>query len=131
MSPARFVGAAAALALSLCAIGAAGAQPTAEPPVRVGPTAAQWQKVFPVLRQQALKDHQARAAILQRGERCLSAAAAIEALRTCQREERSALMQQHLKHRDAVRALFERNGLPVPEGKGRRGGPGGGHGGDF
>ena len=121
--------AAAAAALSLAlGSGAAIAQPVGDPggPGRLTP--AQWQKIFPEFRQQALQDHRARAAILQRGERCIAAAANGDALRACMREERSAMQQQRQQHRAAMRSLFERNGIQAPEWKNRRGGPGGGPG---
>jgi hypothetical protein len=127
MSSPRLVRASAALAfaLALSVTAAAAAPPVADPPVRGRPSPAQWQKIFPVLRQQVLQDHRSRVTILQRGERCVTAATTLEALRACQREERSALWQQHQKHRGAVRALLERNGIPMPEERERRGGPGG------
>ena len=117
----------AALSLALGA-GAALAQPVGDPggPGRLTP--AQWQKIFPEFRQQALQDHRARAAILQRGERCIAAASDGDALRACLREERSAMQQQRQQHRTAMRSLFERNGIAAPEWKNRRGGPGGGPG---
>ena len=123
--PALFVSSALSLALGA---GAALAQPVGDPggPGRLTP--AQWQKIFPEFRQQALQDHRARAAILQRGERCIAAASDGDALRACLREERSAMQQQRQQHRTAMRNLFERNGIAAPEWKNRRGGPGGGPG---
>ncbi|MFM7266834.1 MAG: hypothetical protein ACKOZW_14845 [Cyanobium sp.] len=119
--------AAAALSLALGA-GAALAQPVGDPGGSGRLTPAQWQKIFPEFRQQALQDHRARAAILQRGERCIAAAGNGDALRACMREERNAMQQQRQEHRTAMRSLFERNGIPTPEWKNRRGGPGGGPG---
>lgn len=122
----------ASLSLALSA-GTALAQPMGDPGGGGGAgggrlTPAQWQKIFPEFRQQALQDHRARAVILQRGERCIAAASNGDALRACMREERNAMQQQRQEHRTAMRSLFERNGIPAPEWKNRRGGPGGGPG---
>ena len=125
---------AAALALSLGATAALGlstsafAQPVGDPARPGRPTQAQWQKIFPEHRQLVLQDHRARVAILQKGERCIAAAGNGDALRACMRDERSAMQQQRRQHLDAMRALFERNGMPAPEWKNRRGGPAGGPG---
>lgn len=122
-------GLAAALALGFGAPGIALAQPAGDPASRPGLTPAQWQKVFPEFRQQTLKDNRARIAILQRGERCITAAGSGDALRSCMREERSAMQQQRSESRTAMRQIFERNGIAVPErrwGQGGPGGPGGG-----
>jgi hypothetical protein len=86
-------------------------------------TPAQRQKVFPEQRRMALQDHQARMAILQRGERCLEKAANAEVLRTCLREEREALREQRRRHMERVKGLYERNGLPTPQWLMRKGGP--------
>jgi hypothetical protein len=86
-------------------------------------TPAQRQKVFPEQRRLALQDHQARMAILQRGERCIDRAANAEVLRTCLREEREAMRQQRRQHMDKLRALYERNGLPTPPWMMRKGSP--------
>lgn len=86
-------------------------------------TPAQRQKVFPEQRRLALQDHQARMAILQRGERCIEKAANAELLRTCMREEREAMRQQRSQHMERLKALYQRNGLPTPPWLMRRGGP--------
>jgi hypothetical protein len=86
-------------------------------------TPAQRQKVFPEQRRLALQDHQARMAILQRGERCIEKAANAEVLRTCMREEREAMRQQRSQHMERLKALYQRNGLPTPPWLMRRGGP--------
>jgi hypothetical protein len=119
-------GLAAALALGFGLPGVAVAQPAGDGG-RMGITPAQWQKVFPDFRQQALKDNRARIAILQRGERCITAAGSGDALRSCMREERSAMQQQRSESRTALRLIFERNGIAMPErrwGKGGAGRPG-------
>ncbi|MEB3305881.1 MAG: hypothetical protein VKL58_06665 [Cyanobacteriota bacterium] len=86
-------------------------------------TPAQRQKVFPEQRRLALQDHQARMAILQRGERCIEKAANAELLRTCMREEREAMRQQRSQHMERLKALYQRNGLPTPPWLMRREGP--------
>jgi hypothetical protein len=117
-----------AVALSLGPSASVFAQPVGDPGGAGRPTPAQWQKIFPEHRQLMLQDHRARVAILQRGERCIAAAGNEDVMRACLRDERSAMQQQRRQHMDAVRVLFERNGMPVPEWKNRRGGPGGGPG---
>ena len=85
------------------------------------PTPAQMQKIFPEQKRLAISDHQARIAILQSGERCLNAAASSEALRACMKQQRDASQRQRQQHRAAMQALFERNGIPLPQwGKGDR-----------
>jgi hypothetical protein len=127
---------AAALVLGLGT--AVQAQPTVTPKPRgEGPrlTEAQRQKVFPETRSLAAQDHRARIAILQQGERCISAATNGDGLRTCMRQERDALQTQRQQHRDALRQVFVRNGIPVPDWSQRKGGTsprpaGGGYGWD-
>ena len=86
-------------------------------------TEAQRLKVFPETRTLAAQDHRARIAILQQGERCISAATNGDGLRTCMRQERDALQTQRQQHRDALRQVFVRNGIPVPDWSQRKGGP--------
>jgi hypothetical protein len=114
----------AALALVVGASGAALAQPVGQP-AKGRLTPQQWQKIFPEHRSLAMRDHQARIAVLQKGERCIAGAGNGDALRECLRQERSAYQQQRQAHRTAMRALFERNGIPVPEWGNKRGGKGG------
>jgi hypothetical protein len=118
----------AVLAMVLGSTGVAMAESGPTPAGR--PTPAQMQKIFPEQKRLALSDQQARIAILQRGERCLSAAGSSEALRTCMKEQRSASQRQREQHRAAMQALFQRNGIPLPQwGKGdRKGGWGEGRG---
>jgi hypothetical protein len=90
------------------------------------PTKAQLQKIFPDQKRLAISDHQARIAILQNGERCLSAAGSSEALRNCMKQERDAYQRQRQQHWSAMKSLLERNGIPLPkwgkgEGKGKWG----------
>jgi hypothetical protein len=115
---------AAALVLGLGT--AVQAQSTVPPKPRgEGPrlTEAQRQKVFPETRTLAAQDHRARIAILQQGERCISAATNGDGLRTCMRQERDALQTQRQQHRDALRQVFVRNGISVPDWSQRKGGP--------
>ncbi len=119
---------AAVLAMVLGSTGAAMAQSAPAPAGR--PTPAQMQKIFPEQKRLALSDQQARIAILQRGERCLSAAGSSEALRACMKEQRSASQRQRQQHMADMKVLLERNGIPLPQwGKGdRKGGWGEGRG---
>jgi len=114
---------AAALVVGL---GAAAHAQTTPQPLRKGEgprlTEAQKQKVFPETRSLAVQDHQARIAILQQGERCLAAAPNGDALRSCMRQERQAIEVQRQKHREALRQVFQRNGIPVPDWSKRQGG---------
>jgi len=97
------------------------AQPVGEPG-KTRPTKAQMDKIFPEFRNLQLQDRRARIATMQSAERCIQAATNGEALRTCMKQERSATMAERQQHYAAMRQLFERNGLPVPEmGKGGRG----------
>ena len=84
-------------------------------------TPAQQQKIFPEMKSLAIRHHRARIAILQKGERCLSATRDSDAMRTCMREERSAYQAERRRHHDEVRSVFQSNNIPFPE-WGRRGG---------
>jgi hypothetical protein len=135
---------AAALVLGLGS--AVQAQPSAAPVQQLSPgqqrtgegprlTEAQRQKLFPETRTLAVQDHRARIAILQQGERCISAATNGDGLRSCMRQERDTLQNQRQQHRDALRQVFVRNGIPVPDWSQRKGGhsarpAGGGYGWD-
>jgi hypothetical protein len=77
---------------------------------------AQQRKIFPELRALAVQDHQARIGILQQGQRCLGAAGSGDGLRACLRQERQALDDQRGRHREAVRQLYQRLGIPLPTG---------------
>ena len=111
------LGSSAALALPLAAL----AQPVGQPG-KTRPTSAQLEKIFPELRSLQLQDRRARITTMQSAERCIQAATSTTALQTCMKQERSVAMVQRQQHFNAMRQLFERNGLPVPEmGKGGRG----------
>ncbi|MFN6337129.1 MAG: hypothetical protein ACK41W_00125 [Cyanobacteriota bacterium] len=106
-------------------VGLAGQAALAQP---VGPnprgerlTPEQRQRVFPEQRRLALVDHQARIAILRRGESCLNAAANADALRDCLRQEREAMGRQRREFMNEMKALYERNGLAAPQWKQRPG----------
>lgn len=78
-------------------------------------TPAQKQKLFPSWRTLSLQAVQARIAILQKQQQCLSAATSLEALKTCQRQEREAMMAQRQQQRTALKQMYERNGIPLPK----------------
>jgi Spy/CpxP family protein refolding chaperone len=87
-------------------------------------TPEQRQKIFPEQRSLAVQDHQARIAILEKGQRCLKAAANADALSDCMRQEREAMQSQRTQHMASMRDLLQRNGLPVPQWRPMRGKPG-------
>lgn len=115
---------AAALVVGLGA--AAQAQTNAAPPPKGdGPRLSEAQKklVFPETRSLAVQDHQARIAILQRGERCIAAALDGDGLRACMRQERDAIQTQRQQHRQQLRQVFQRHGIAVPKDSKRPAGP--------
>ena len=115
---------AAALVVGLGA--AAQAQTSTTPPPKgEGPrlTEAQKKLVFPETRSLAVQDHQARIAILQRGERCIAAALDGDGLRACMRQERDAIQAQRQQHREQLRQVFLRQGIAVPKDSKRPGEP--------
>jgi hypothetical protein len=121
--------AAAALALTL-QIASSQAQTAPVPQRPPGPrgleklqnlSESQKQELFSFQRSSGLKIHAAQIAILQKGERCISAARTLEALRACRREEWTAKRELMSRHREEARALYQRLGIPLPE---RRQGPG-------
>lgn len=104
-----------------------GGAPTGQVPRKQRPerlTPEQRQKIFPEQRSLAVKDHQARIAILEKGRRCLAAAANADALSACMRQERDAIQAQRLQHMTSMRELLQRNGLPVPQWRPLQGKPG-------
>jgi hypothetical protein len=129
MSPHRFRPGLLALALALGSAGTALAQPVGQP-ARGRLSPEQWQRVFPEHKQLTIRGHQARIAILQRGERCVRAARDAAALRSCQLEERQAYQEHRRRHKEQMRRLFESKGIPVPDWGKRGGGRGGGWGSD-
>jgi hypothetical protein len=107
---------AVALALSLGG-GAVLAQPVGPGPRVQRLTPEQREKVFPEQRQLMLRDRQARIAVLQKGERCLSNAARRQSRMASVRAEREAMWQQRREYMAELQALYERNGLPTPQWK--------------
>ena len=105
---------AALLTLVLSGAPALAQSPQKLTPIRLTP--AQQQKLFPERRRLDLEATQARIAILEKHQRCLTAASTAQALQTCQKEERQALMTQRQQQRNAMKQLFERNGIPMPKG---------------
>ena len=104
-----------------------GAAPTGQVPRQQRPqrlTPEQRQKIFPEQRSLAVQDHQARIAILEKGRRCLTAAANADALSDCMRQEREAMQSQRTQHMASMRDLLQRNGLPVPQWRPLRSKPG-------
>jgi hypothetical protein len=110
----RFVGSALTVVVSLAGT-AALAQPVGPHPQKSRLTPEQRQKIFPEQRRLALQDHRARIAILQRGETCLTNATTPDALQDCMRAQREEMWQQRRQQMEEMKALFERNGLPVPQ----------------
>ncbi|MEB3243093.1 MAG: hypothetical protein VKO44_05595 [Cyanobacteriota bacterium] len=91
-------------------------------------TPEQRQRLFPEQRRLALQDHQARIAILQRGQGCLTSAASADDLRGCMRAEREAMRQQRRQFMLGMKEMYERNGLPAPQWRQRLERPRGGAG---
>lgn len=75
---------------------------------------AQKQKLFPEWRQLNLQITQDRIAILQKHQKCLSAASSLEAMRTCQLQQRQALVSQRQQQREATRRMLQRYGITPP-----------------
>ena len=100
---------------------AAPAQPVGQPG-KNRPTPDQLKKIFPELRTLKLQDHRSRIVRLQAAERCIQAVQDVTAMKSCMKQERTTAMAQRQQYSTALRQLFERNGLPVPEmGRGDRG----------
>ena len=78
-------------------------------------TQAQKQKLFPALRTLQLQSTQARIGILQTSLQCQSGASSMDALRNCQQQERQATMTQRQQNRDAIKRLFDSNGIAMPQ----------------
>ena len=78
-------------------------------------TAEQRVKIFPEQKALAVKNQKARITILQQGERCLSAAATPDALKSCMRQERKQNMAQRRSEWSELRSLYARYGIKLPE----------------
>lgn len=115
-SPSRPRLALPALALLLSLGGAAAlAQPVGPVPKGERLTPEQRQKIFPDMRRLSLQDHRARIAVLQRAESCINSATTDDALTACMRSQREAMRQQQRQQMSELQALFQRNGLPMPQ----------------
>jgi len=86
---------------------------------------SQKQEIFKSRHSWALRDNAAQMAILKDNERCLKAAADIEALRRCRSEQRKELREVMQTTRSETRALAQRLGIPMAEERGRGQGRGG------
>ncbi|MEB3155869.1 MAG: hypothetical protein VKO26_00325 [Cyanobacteriota bacterium] len=105
----------ALVALISVSSSAALAQPVGPMPNRDRLTPEQRQKIFPDMRRLTLQDHRERIAILRRAESCIDRAASDDALAECRRAEREAMRQQRRQQMSELKALFARNGLPMPQ----------------
>jgi hypothetical protein len=110
----RVAGSVLTVLLSLAGT-AAVAQPVGPNPQKSRLTPEQRQKIFPDQRRLALQDNQAHLAILQRGATCLNNATTPDALQNCKRTQREAMSEQRRQFMANMKALYERNGLPVPQ----------------
>lgn len=113
--------AAAALAM-LLQVGSGQAQTGSAPsdrpaPTRIQLTPNQKSELFKGQRSLSLKAHSDQIAILQKGERCLNEARDLEALSACRQTERQARRELMNRNREEARALHQRLGLPVPQGR--------------
>jgi hypothetical protein len=120
--------AAAALAM-LLQVGSGQAQTGATPsdrtaPMRIQLTPDQKSELFKGQRSLSLRAHTDMIAILQKGERCLNEAKDLEALSACRQTERQARRELMNRSREDARALHQRLGLPVPQGRRGDGPPG-------
>ena len=91
-------------------------------------TPEQQKKLFPGRRELVLKEYQERMALLQKSQRCVTAATSSDALKTCLIEERKANIELRRRMHEQIRQLYERNGIQLPPPRpasGRRGEPGG------
>lgn len=104
---------AALLALALGSAPALAQSKTSNNSSRLTPT--QQQQLFPTWRTISLQGVQSRLAILQRKQQCLTAASTMDALKTCQRQERDAAMALRQQQRAAIKQMYERNGIPLPK----------------
>ena len=105
-----------AAALLVLVLGGSPAIAGSDAPVHPGRlTADQLQKLFPAWRSLRVQAVQARIAILQKYQQCLQGAANTQAMKTCQKQEQDASNAQRQLQRTAIRKMFERNGIQLPE----------------
>lgn len=116
---------AAALGLTLLSLGSAAPALAREAKGPAAPrlTPAQQAQTFPERRTELLRHHRERISILRNGERCIDAARDSEALRRCMQQERQQQQALRQSHWEAMRGIYERNGIEMPQR-----GPGGGGG---
>jgi hypothetical protein len=91
-------------------------------------TPEQQKKLFPGRRELVVKEYQERMALLQKSQRCVTAATNSDALKTCLIEERKANIELRRRMHEQIRQLYERNGIQLPPPRPateRRGEPGG------
>lgn len=120
--------AAAALAM-LLQVGSGQAQTGATPsdrkaPTRIQLTPDQKSELFKDQRNLSLRVHNDMIVIFENGERCLKEAKDLEALSACRQTERQARRDLMNRSREEARALHQRLGLPVPQGRRGDGPPG-------
>jgi hypothetical protein len=87
-------------------------------------TPQQKQQIFPEQKRLWLQHSRARISGLQTAERCVQAAQTADAFKSCLQRERQSNMESRRSHWSAMRALFSRYGIEMPERRERRGGPG-------
>jgi hypothetical protein len=105
-------------ALTMAALSLAAALPgRAEDPSPQRLTPAQEAQVFPERKAALLRHQRQRIEALQKGERCISGAGDSAALRDCMQEQRQSHQAQRQKHREAMRGIYERNGITAPMGR--------------
>ena len=93
-----------------------------EPGSRLTPQ--QRQQLFPEQKQLWLQHSRARISALQSAERCMQAAQTPDAFKSCLSRERQTNMSLRHDHREAMRALYGRYGIQLPEQPAHRGGHG-------
>ncbi len=102
-----------------------GTSPSTRPaPARVKLTPSQEAELYKGQRSLSLRAHAEQIAILQKGERCLNEAKDLAALSACRHSERQARRELMGRTRNEARALHQRLGLPMREGRRGKGGKG-------
>ena len=105
-----------AMPLAVLLVGLAPSPARAEGPSPTSKlTSEQRVKIFPEQKVLTVKNQKARIAILQQGERCVSAAATSNALKNCMRQERQQNMAQRRSEWSELRSLYARYGIKLPE----------------
>ena len=96
------------------------AQQGPEPGSRLTPQ--QRQQLFPEQKRLWLQQARARSNALQTAERCVQAAQTADAFKSCLKRERQTNVLLRRDHWTAMRALYGRYGIQLPEQPERRGG---------